>query len=106
MNFHNDADVKLVLVVCIFLSKYILSIGHVLNQQGLGTSIFSLLYEDLISIKLKNGACRLKGYPKISKFTKFDGYWLKRESMVHLVWIGGTGSFQSAYFKSVPCLCV
>ena len=25
----------------------------------------------------------------------FDGYWFKRKGMVHLVWIGGTGSLKS-----------
>ena len=48
-----------------------------------------------MSIELKNGARHLKEYPKISKFTKFDGYWFKPKGMVHLVWIGGTGILQS-----------
>ena len=37
----------------------------------------------------------LKDHPKISKFTKFDGYWFTPKGMVHLVWIGGTGVLQS-----------
>ena len=37
----------------------------------------------------------MKEHPKISKFTKFDGYWFKPKGMVHLVWIGGTGVLQS-----------
>ena len=44
---------------------------------------------------MKNGACHLKEHPKISRFTKFDGYWFKPKGMVHLVWIGGTGVLQS-----------
>ena len=31
---------------------------------------------------IKNGARHLKEHPKISKFTKFDGYWFKRKGMV------------------------
>ena len=44
---------------------------------------------------IKNGARHLKEHPKMSKFTKFDGYWFKLKGMVHLVWIGGTGVLQS-----------
>ena len=58
-------------------------------------SIFSLRYKHSISIELKNVARHLKEHPKISKFTKFDGYWFKPKGMVHLVWIGGTGVLQS-----------
>ena len=58
-------------------------------------NIFSLRYKHSISIELKNGARHLKEHPKISKFTKFDGYWFKPKGMVHLVWIGGTGVLQS-----------
>ena len=58
-------------------------------------NIFSLRYKHSISIELKNGACHLKEHPKISKFTKFHGYWFKPKGMVHLVWIGGTGVLQS-----------
>ena len=61
----------------------------------MGMSIFSLRYKHSISIKFKNWACHLKEQPKISKFTKFDGYWFKPKGMVHLVWIGGTGVLQS-----------
>ena len=50
--------------------------GHVLNEQGTG-------YENLKSIELKNGARHLKEHPNISKFTKFESYWLKRKGMVH-----------------------
>ena len=64
-------------------------------SRGLGTNIFSLRYKHSISIELKNGACHLKEHPKISRFTKFDGYWFKPKGMVHLVWIGGTGVLQS-----------
>ena len=46
-------------------------------------------------IELKNGTRHLKEHPKISKCTKFDGYWFKPKGMVHLVWIGGTGVLQS-----------
>ena len=56
---------------------------------------FSPQYKHSISIELKNGACHLKEHPKISRFTKFDGYWFKPKGMVHLVWIGGTGILQS-----------
>ena len=63
--------------------------------RGLGTSIFSLRYKHSISIDLKNGARHLKEHPKISRFTKFDGYWFKSKGMVHLVWIGGTDVLQS-----------
>ena len=65
------------------------------TSRGLGTSIFSLRYNHSISIELKNGARHLKDHPKISKFTKFDGYWFTPKGMVHLVWIGGTGVLQS-----------
>ena len=58
-------------------------------------NIFSLRYKHSISIELKYGARHLKEHPQISKFTKFDGYWLKLKGMVHLVWIGGTGVLQS-----------
>ena len=51
-------------------------IGNVLNEQGTG-------YEVLKSIELKNGARHLKEHPNISKFTKFESYWLKRKGMVH-----------------------
>ena len=44
---------------------------------------------------MKIGARHLKEHPKISNFTKLDGYWLKPKGMVHLVWIGGTGVLQS-----------
>ena len=57
--------------------------------------MFSLRYKHSISIELKNGACHLKEHPKISKFTKFDGYWFKPKGMIHLIWIGGTGVLQS-----------
>ena len=65
-------------------------IGHVLNEQGTG-------YEYLKSIELKNWAGPLKEHPNISKITKFQSYWLKRNGMVHfskslklesLVWFG------------------
>ena len=46
------------------------SIGHVLNELGTG-------YEYLKSIELKNGARHLKEHPNISKFAKFESYWLK-----------------------------
>ena len=46
-------------------------------------NIFSLRYKHSISIELKNGACHLKEHPKISRFTKFDGYWFKPKGMVH-----------------------
>ena len=65
------------------------------TSRGLGTSIFSLRYKHSISIELKNGARHLKDHPKISKFTKFDGYWFTPKGMVHLVWTGGTGVLQS-----------
>ena len=65
------------------------------TNRGLGTNIFSLLYKHSISIELKNGTSHLKEYPKISKFTSFDGYRFKLKGMVHLVWIGGTGVLQS-----------
>ena len=32
---------------------------------------------------IENGARNLKEHPKISKFTKYDGYWFKRKGMVH-----------------------
>ena len=51
-------------------------IGHVLNEQGTG-------YEYLKSIELKNGARHLKEHPNISKFTKFESYWLK--GMIHVL---------------------
>ena len=79
-------------------------------------SIFSLRYKHSISIELKNGARHLKEHPKISKFTKFDGYWFKPKGIVHLVWIGGTGVLQSILsslilkvyhaFAFYLCLCV
>ena len=46
----------------------------------------------------------MKEHPKISKFTKFESYWLKHKDMVHfskspklesLVWFGGTCSFRT-----------
>ena len=58
-------------------------------------NIFSLRYKHSLSIELKNGARHLKEHPKISKFTKLDGYWFKSKGMVHLVRIGGTGVLQS-----------
>ena len=59
-------------------------------------NIFSLRYTHSISIELKNEARHLREHPKISKFTKFDGYWFKPKGKVHLiVWIGGTGVLQS-----------
>ena len=64
-------------------------------SRGLGTNIFSLRYKHSISIELKNGARLVKEHPKISKFTKFDGYWFKPKAMVHLLWIGGTCVLQS-----------
>ena len=50
--------------------------GHVLNERGTG-------YEFLKSVELKNGARHLKEHPNISKFTKFESYWLKCKGMVH-----------------------
>ena len=58
-------------------------------------NIFSLREKHSISIELKNGARHLKEHPKISKFTKFNGYWFKPKGMVDLLWIGGTGVLQS-----------
>ena len=49
--------------------------SHVLNEQG-------TRYEYSISIELKNGARHLKESPKVSKFAKFESYWLKRMGMV------------------------
>ena len=43
----------------------LLTIIHVLNEQGTG-------YEFFKSIGLKNGANHLKGHPKVSKYTKFE----------------------------------
>ena len=40
-------------------------------------NIFSLWYKPSISIELKNGACHLKEHLKLSKLSKFDGYWFK-----------------------------
>ena len=83
--------------------------SNVLNEQGTG---YELIFPS-ISIEVKNGARHLIEHPKISKFTKFYGYWFKHKGMVHLVWIGGTGVLQSilsslilAIFENVPCLCV
>ena len=68
-------------------------IGHVLNEQGTG-------YEYLKSMELKIEARHPKKHPNISKFTKFESYWLKHKGMVHfskalklgsLVWFGGAG---------------
>ena len=80
------------------------------TSRGLGTNIFSPWYKYLISIELKNGTRHLKEHPKISKFTKFDGYWFKPKGMVHLVWIGGSGVLQqpilsSLFLKSTMPLC-
>ena len=58
-------------------------------------NMFSLRYKHSILIELKNGACHLKGHPKVRKFTKFDNCWFKPKGMVHLIWIGGTGVLQS-----------
>ena len=77
------------------LSSSNLQLAMFYTSRGLGTNIFSLRYKHSISIELKNGARHLKEHPKISKFTKFDGYWFKPKGMVHLVWIGGTGVLQS-----------
>ena len=59
------------------------AIGHGLNEQGTGYEHIFSWYEYSIAIELKNGARHLKEHPKISKFTKFDGYWFKRKGMVH-----------------------
>ena len=85
-------------------------ISHVLNEQGTGYEhIFSSAQK--LSIELKNGARHLKEHPKMSKFTKFDGYWFKPKGMVHLVrmdWRDRHPPIHTklSYFKSVPCLCV
>ena len=63
-------------VLFIVPSKHVICIGHVLNEQGTG-------YEYLISIELKKGASHLKEHPNISKFTKFESYWLKGKGMAH-----------------------
>ena len=65
------------------------------TSRGLGTNIFSLRHKRPVSTELKNWAFHLKEQPKISKFTKFDGYWFKPKGMAHLIWIGGTGVLQS-----------
>ena len=54
---------------------------------------------------MKNGARHLKEHPKISKFTKFDGYWFKPKGMVHLVRIGGTGVLQSILSSLILNVC-
>ena len=66
-----------------------------LTSRGLGAITFSLRCKHSVSTELKNWARHLKEQPKISKFTKFDGYWFKPKGMVHLIWIGGTGVLQS-----------
>lgn len=32
---------------------------------------------------IENEACHREEHPKISKFTKFDGYWFEHKGMVH-----------------------
>ena len=68
-------------------------------------NIFSLQYKHSISIELKNGAHHRKEHPKISKSTKFDGYWLKSKGMVHSVWIGGTDVLQSILSSLILKVC-
>ena len=52
------------------------SISHVLNKPGSG-------YEYLNSIELTDmKPVTLKSIPKMSKFTKFESYWLKRKGMI------------------------
>ena len=62
--------------IFILLEESYYSIGHFLNEQGTG-------YLYLKSIELKNGTGHLKEHPKISKFTIFESYWLKRKGTVH-----------------------
>ena len=68
-----------------FLSKIpfeIVIIGHVLKEQGTEYEHIFSLCEYSISIELKMGTSSERA-PKISKFTKFDCYWFKREGIVH-----------------------